>query len=59
MENWNPIALDGVSTKLAIAERYEIGSPSHRSLCGSLLLVVLLLLFLPNLVDLGLKYESN
>lgn len=58
MENWNPIALDGVSTKLATAERYEISSPSHCCLCSSLFPVVLLL-FLPNLVDLGLKYESN
>lgn len=58
MENWNPVVLDRVSTKLAIAERYEISSPSHFCLCSSLFPVVLLL-FLPNLVDLGLKYESN
>lgn len=59
MQNWIPIVLDRVSTKLAVAERYEISSPSQCCPCSSGFPVVLLLLFLPTIVDLGLKYESN
>lgn len=59
MQNWIPIVLDRVSTKLAVAERYEISSPSHCCPCNSVFPVVLLLLFHPAVVDLGLKYESN